>query len=156
MKLRSGSRRSFAESIRCSSHSTWPGTIRSAMSVGSKSSPGVARSAPRSNKSFCTRARSVASSSASIVQPSTELASSTAPTASKRGSCLARREPSTSPVVPSSPVRVYILLSRTNPLLPALVVDHQQHGNHDDRDRLVLDPREHHLVLPELHFLDPF
>ena len=44
--------------------------------------------------------------SASSAQPSTELASSTAPIASIRAACFGKREPSTNPVVPSSPVRV--------------------------------------------------
>ena len=41
-----------------------------------------------------------------IAMPIAELASSTSPIAAIRASDLATREPSTSPVVPSSPVRV--------------------------------------------------
>ena len=42
----------------------------------------------------------------SRASPITALASSTVPNASIRSACFTRREPSTSPVVPSSPVRV--------------------------------------------------
>jgi hypothetical protein len=108
MKLVSGGRLSFSTSIACSSHATCAGTMRSTISDGVKSSPGVARSAPRSNRSFWMRCRSraVASGAATAARPMALFASSTSPIAIMRGSCLARRDPSTSPVVPSSPVRV--------------------------------------------------
>jgi hypothetical protein len=43
---------------------------------------------------------------ATAASPIDEFASSTTPIAVIRASCLARRDPSTRPVVPSSPVRV--------------------------------------------------
>ena len=46
--------------------------------------------------------------------PITLLVSSTSPYARTRKASLPRREPSTRPVEPSSPVRVYILFSLTN------------------------------------------
>jgi hypothetical protein len=92
------------------------GHDRKVMAPGAKSSSGplagVARSAPRSNRSFWMRASSAVTAGAGIAatastaRPSALLASSTSPMATMRASCLARREPSTSPVVPASPVRV--------------------------------------------------
>ena len=76
---------------------------------------GRQRSAPRSNRSFWTRA-SVASiwmSAGSDVpwhfsraRPTMQFVSSTSPIAAKRGSALGRRLPSPSPLSPASPVRV--------------------------------------------------
>ena len=109
MKLRSGSSPSFSASIALSSQAAWAGTMRNTISDGVKSSPGVARSAPRSNRSFWMRVRTpwwLVPVSAATARPIALLASSTVPIASIRAACLAVREPSTSPVVPSSPVRV--------------------------------------------------
>ena len=109
MKLVSGARSALIPSIAPSSQSTWPGTMRSTIGEGVKSSPGVARSAPRSNRSFWIRtsaARWLAVPVAAAASPMALFASSTAPIASIRAACLAQRDPSTSPVVPSSPVRV--------------------------------------------------
>jgi hypothetical protein len=61
-------------------------------------------------------ASSVASASGSpcaITQPIAELSSSRSPRTAMRGASLPTREPSPRPVVPSSPVRVVILVSRS-------------------------------------------
>jgi hypothetical protein len=51
-------------------------------------------------------ARSSGSATEGIATPIALLASSTSPIAAKSGSAFERREPSTSPVEPESPVRV--------------------------------------------------
>ena len=71
--------------------------------------PGVATSAPRSNMSFWMRirfARTSPSRSVEMATPMAALASSTSPMAVIRRLDLLTREPSTSPAVPPSPVRV--------------------------------------------------
>jgi hypothetical protein len=83
--------------------------MRKVISDGAKSSPGVARSAPRSNNSFwiaVSLAREASSATLRRAIPIALLASSTSPTAAKRGSAFERREPSARPVAPESPVRV--------------------------------------------------
>ena len=104
MKLVSGDSDAFIASISASSRATCSGTMRSAPSILS----GVARSAPRSNKSFWIVVNRSASgpSTDSRATPIALFASSTSPIATMRGSALEQRDPSTSPVVPSSPVRV--------------------------------------------------
>jgi hypothetical protein len=72
---------------------------------------GVARSAPRSKRSFWMRASIAATSSperasCSRAMPTWALSSSIVPIASKRRSDFRRRSPVASALVPSSPVRV--------------------------------------------------
>jgi hypothetical protein len=108
-KLVSGDSAVLIASISRSSRATWPGVTRNAVSAGVKSSPGVARSAPRSNRSFWMRvsaSASVPAPAATIATPMALLASSTSPIAASRASSFATRDPSTRPVVPVSPVRV--------------------------------------------------
>ena len=77
---------------------------------GGEGVTGVARSAPTSNSSFCTRdsrfAMPAGRSPKVIATPMAQLASSTSAYAARRESVLAVRLPSPSAVVPSSPVRV--------------------------------------------------
>src|SRR3546814_5902365 len=60
-----------------------------------------------------TIARCPSLSMSSSARPSTALVSSTVPTAAISGSAFDTREPSTRPVVPFPPVRVYMRLSLT-------------------------------------------
>src|SRR4051794_2820750 len=72
-------------------------------------------SPPRSNRSCwtsCKSARTLSGMASASRTPSALFSSSTAPIASMRLLSLATREPSPRPVLPESPVRVYILLSR--------------------------------------------
>src|SRR5580658_9490934 len=78
-------------------------------------SAGVANSAPRLNRSFWMPRRRASKSVSALsarAKPMAELNSSTVPIAQTRAESLLTRLPPASPVVPSSPVRVTILVSR--------------------------------------------
>ena len=71
--------------------------------------PGTDSSPPRSNRSCWTptsRVRTSSGNDSHSSRPSTAFSSSTSPRAAMRGASLPMREPSPSPVVPASPVRV--------------------------------------------------
>src|SRR3954469_25100684 len=79
-------------------------------------------SPPRSNRSCCTScksSRTLSAMASASSTPSALLSSSTEPIASMRLLSLATRDPSPRPVLPESPVRVYILLSRLAIHIPA-------------------------------------
>src|SRR5690606_11566410 len=59
-----------------------------------------------------------------------------------------------SPVVPSSPVPVYIRLSFTKVERP-LTAHHEEQRHNDNSECLILDTGEHHLVLHKLHLAGP-
>lgn len=109
MKERSFSRPSRNRSQSASSLSTYACSTRSGGYCGF-STTGVDRSAPTSNRSFCTRTRTSTTSSGSppraMAVPMTAFASFASAYAAIRRSVLAVRLMSPSAVVPLSPVRV--------------------------------------------------
>ena len=134
MKSLSGGRSSFRS---CSAWSK-PSTSSSFTSCP----PGQDSSPPRLNSSCwvaASRSRTASGNACVSTTPICELSSSTSPIAQTRRWCLGTREPSVRPVVPVSPVRVAILLSRW-PMGVVLDARRETAGKRSELARAVANP----------------